>query len=120
MDEKELIKERFKLAIASAVKVISENYELDIKFNNEQETKKNTLNLPEISEFKDLQDFTKLRALADSEALKIKHTSKKIYTENEPKGKMAKSLYAIAEKIRYEKIGADKLKGIRKNLIQYH
>ena len=40
MDEKELIKERFKLAIASAVKVISENYELDIKFNNEQETKK--------------------------------------------------------------------------------
>jgi len=120
MDEKELIKERFKLAIVSAVKVISENYELDIKFNNEQETKKNTLNLPEISEFKDLQDFTKLRALADSEALKIKHTSKKIYTENEPKGKIAKSLYAIAEKIRYEKIGADKLKGIMNNLVQYH
>tara|TARA_B100000959_G_scaffold284917_1_gene357903 strand:- start:1126 stop:2940 length:1815 start_codon:yes stop_codon:yes gene_type:complete len=120
MDEKELIKERFKLAIASAVKAISENYELDIKFNNNQEAGKNTLNLPEISEFKDLHDFTKLRALADSEALKIKYTSKKIYTENEPKGKMAKSLYAIAEKIRYEKIGADRLKGIRNNLVQYH
>jgi len=120
MDEKELIKERFKLAIASAVKVISENYELDIKFNSDLETKKNTLNLPEISEFNNLQDFTKLRALADSEALKIKHTNKKIYTENEPKGKMARSLYAVAEKIRYEKIGADKLKGIMNNLIQYH
>ena len=33
---------------------------------------------------------------------------------------MAKSLYAIAEKIRYEKIGADKLKGIMNNLVQYH
>ena len=120
MDEKELLKERFRLAIASAVKVISENYELDIRFNNNEETKNNTLNLPELSEFKDLQDFTKIRALADSEALKIKHTSKKIYTENEPKGRMAKSLYAIAEKIRYEKIGSNKLKGIRNNIVQYH
>ena len=118
MDEKELIKERFKLAIASAVKVISENYELDIRFSNNEETKNNTLNLPELSEFKDLQDFTKIRALADSEALKIKHTSKKIYTENEPKGKMAKSLYAIAEKIRYEKIGSNKLKGVNNNITQ--
>ena len=52
MDEKELLKERFKLAITSAVKVISENYDLDIKFNNNQETKNNTLNLPEISSLK--------------------------------------------------------------------
>ena len=29
---------------------------------------------------------------------------------------MAKALYSIAEKIRYEKIGADKLKGIRNNI----
>ena len=51
MDEKELLKERFRLAIASAVKVISENYELDIRFSNNEETKNNTLNLPELSEF---------------------------------------------------------------------
>ena len=120
MDDKELLKERFRLAIASAVKVISENYDIDIKFNNSQNNKKNSLNLPEISEFKNLQDFTNLRAIADSEALKIKYTDKKIYSENEPKGEKAKLLYAIAEKIRYEKIGANKLKGIKNNIIQYH
>ena len=43
---------------------------------------------------------------------------KKIFIENEPEGKMAKMLYSIAEKIRYEKIGSDKLVGIKNNLTQ--
>ena len=67
--------------------------------------KKIRLNLPEIASLKKLQDFTNLRAYADSEALKIKYTNKKIYIKNEPEGAMSKALYAIAEKIRYEKIG---------------
>ena len=71
--------------------------------------------MPEIIELKKLQDFTNLRAYADSQALKIKHNDKKIYLENEPKGNVGKTLYAIAEKIRYEKIGSDKLKGIKYN-----
>ena len=33
---------------------------------------------------------------------------------------MAKALYAIAEKIRYEKIGSNKLKGVKNNLRQYY
>ena len=118
MDEQELLKERFKSAVSSAVKAISENFDLDIKFGNNITSKKNSLNLPEVVSLKKLQDFTNLRAFADSEALKIKYTDKKIYLENEPKGTMSKALYAIAEKIRYEKIGSDKLKGIKNNLIQ--
>ena len=43
---------------------------------------------------------------------------KKIYLKNQPVGQIAKTLYAIAEKIRYEKIGCDKLKGIKNNIIQ--
>ena len=43
---------------------------------------------------------------------------KKIYIENEPKGIISKTLYAIAEKIRYEKIGSDKLKGVKNNITQ--
>jgi len=65
-----------------------------------------------------LQDFTNLRAFADSEALKIKYTDKKAYLENEPRGETGKALYAIAEKIRYEKIGSNKLKGVRNNITQ--
>ena len=118
MDEKEILKERFKTAVASAVKVISENFDLEIKFGNNLSSKENSLNLPDVINLKNLQDFTNLRAFADSEALKIKYTDKKIYLENEPSGTMAKSLYAIAEKIRYEKIGSNKLKGIKNNITQ--
>jgi len=100
------------------VKVISENSNLEIKFDNNAFSKENSLNLPEIANLKNLQDFTNLRALADSEALKIKYTDKKIYNENEPSGALAKSLYAIAEKIRYERIGSNKLKGVKNNITQ--
>ena len=118
MDEHELLKERFKSAISSAVKAISENFDLEIKFDNNNTSKKNSLNLPEVANLKSLQDFTNLRAFADSEALKIKYNNSNIYHKNEPRGSMAKALYAIAEKIRYEKIGSDKLKGVKNNIIQ--
>jgi len=120
MDYKELLKERFKIAISSAVKAISENYDIDVKFSNNQKAKKNILNLPEISDIKNIQDYIDIRAIADSEALKIKYTNKKIFSENEPKGKMSKGLYAIAEKIRYEKIGSDRLRGIKNNITQHY
>ena len=118
MDEQELLKERFKSAVSSTVKAISENFDLQIKFGSNIDSKKNSLNLPEVANLKKLQDFTNLRAFADSEALKIKYTNEKIYKKNQPEGTMAKALYAIAEKIRYEKIGSEKLKGVKNNITQ--
>ena len=118
MDERELLKERFKSAISSAVKAISENFDLEIKFGNNITSKKNSLTLPEVANLRKLQDFVNLRAFADSEALKIKYTDKKIYIKNCPEGSVAKTLYAIAEKIRYEKIGSDKLRGVKNNITQ--
>jgi cobaltochelatase CobT len=118
MDGRELIKERFKSAVSSAVKAISENFELEIQFGKNNVIKENSLNLPEVDNLLKLQDFINLRAFADSEALKIKYTDQKIYIKNEPNGAMGKSLYAIAEKIRYEKIGSDKLIGVKKNITQ--
>ena len=52
MDERELLKERFKSAVSSTVKAISENFDLDIKFDNKINSKKNSLNLPEILSLK--------------------------------------------------------------------
>ena len=95
MDEQDLLKERFKAAVSSAVKAISENFDLEIKFSNNLPSKENSLYLPEISSLKKLQDFTNLRAFADSEALKIKYTDEKTYLENEPNGLVSKALYAI-------------------------
>ena len=118
MDEKEFLKEKFKTAVSSTVKVISEQLDLEVKFGNSINKKKDSLNLPEVINLRNLQDFTNLRAFADSEALKIKYMDKKIYLENEPNGAIARTLYAIAEKIRYEKIGSDKLKGVKNNIVR--
>ena len=49
MDEEELLKEKFKSAVSSTVKAISENYDLEIKFSNNTSSKENSLNLPEIA-----------------------------------------------------------------------
>ena len=118
MNENELLRERFKAAVSSAVKVISEKFDIEIKFGSNINSKKESVNLPEVVDLKNLQDFTNLRAFADSEALKIKYTNKKIYYDNEPEGVIAKKLYATAEKIRCEKIGSNKLKGVKKNIIK--
>ena len=118
MDEQDHLKEKFKSAVSSTVKAISGNFDLDIKFGSSTPEKENSLTLPEIANLKNLQDFINLRAYADSEALKIKYNNKKIFHQNEPNGTIGKSLYAIAEKIRYEKIGSDKLKGIKNNITQ--
>ena len=48
MDEQELLKERFKSAVSSTVKAISENFDLKIQFGGSHSSKENSLNLPEI------------------------------------------------------------------------
>jgi len=118
MDKKEILKERFKSAISSTVKVIADNSDLKVNFGKSAESKNDSLNLPEIKKLSSLQDYIDVRAYADSEALKIKYNDKKIFLKNEPRGEIAKNLYAIAEKIRYEKLGSNKLKGIRSNIIR--
>ena len=60
MDEREVLKEKFKSAISSAIKVISEKFDVEINFGNNNDTKKNSLNLPELINLKTIQDFTNL------------------------------------------------------------
>ena len=57
-----------------------------------------------------------MRAEADSSALKIKFSDNTIFKKNLPSSSSCKSLYSIAEKIRYELLGSKMLKGIEKNL----
>ena len=57
MDDKELLKEKFKSAVSSTVKVISENFDLEIKFGSTIPSKENSLNLPEILTIEPLNSF---------------------------------------------------------------
>ena len=114
MNKEDISKERFKQALISTVKVISEDY----KIKKEQLDNLNSKNYKffEIGELNTKEDFTKFRAETDSEALKRKFSNDIIYKKNLPKNSSCKLLYDFSEKIRYEILGTKMLNGISKNL----
>ena len=114
MKKEDNFKEKFKQALISTVKVISEDYRPDNDKSNNNSSK--NINFFEIHNLTSKQDFKRFRAEADSEALKKKFSDKKIYQNYLPNNSSYKSLYNISEKIRYELLGSKMLKGISKNL----
>ena len=105
------LKEKLKQALTSTEKVISEDFE---KYDNNNKSKKN-LNFFEIDKLDTKSDFIKARAESDSAALKKKFSNSDIFKKNTPRNSSCKTLYTIAEKIRYESLGGNMLKGIKKN-----
>ena len=113
-DKENNFKEKFKQALISTAKVISDDYKLDIKKVDKNLNSKN-IEYFDITNLSNKNDFIRLRAEMDSTALKKKFSDKKIFNKNLPKNPSCKSLYDIAEKIRYEILGGKMLKGIEKN-----
>jgi cobaltochelatase CobT len=115
MSDKETnLKEKLRQALASTIRVISDD--LEIKQKNKDNKSSNKFDFFELDNLNSKIDFIKARAEADSSALKRKFSSDEIYKKNLPNNSSCKSLYAIAEKIRYETLGSKMLKGIEKNL----
>ena len=108
-------KEQFKQALISTAKVISEDYKLDIK-KIDKNLKSKKIDFFDVTNLSNKNDFVRLRAETDSGALKKKFSNKEIFDKNLPNNPSCKSLYNIAEKIRYEVLGGKMLKGIKKNL----
>ena len=108
-------KEQFKQALISTAKVISEDYKLDVKKLDKNLSNKKT-DFFDITNLSNKNDFVRLRAETDSGALKKKFSNKEIFNKNLPNNPSCKSLYNIAEKIRYELLGGKMLKGVGKNL----
>ena len=108
------LKEKLKQALDSTVRVISDDFK--IKDNNDKNKSSKKFDFFNIENLNSKSDFIKARAEADSSALKIKFSNDKIYKTNLPSNSSCKSLYSIAEKIRYESLGMKMLKGIEKNL----
>jgi cobaltochelatase CobT len=108
------LKEKLRIALTSTAKVISGDLGLNNKFFKNKKPK--DFNIIEIDNLTNLSDLTKLRAESDSVALKKKFSNDVIYKKNLPSNTSSRSLYDIAEKIRYELLGGKMLKGIKKNL----
>ena len=108
-------KEQFKQALISTAKVISGDYKPDIKeIDTDLYLKK--IDFFDIKNLSSKDDFIRLRAETDSGALKKKFSNKEIFNKNIPSNSSCKSLYNIAEKVRYEILGGKMLKGVGKNL----
>ncbi len=105
------LKEKIRIALTSTAKVISDDFDLNVK--NPEKNK--DLASIEIDNIINPNDFLKLRAETDSSALKKKFSNQEIYKKNLPNNASSRSLYNIAEKIRCEVIGGQMLKGIEKN-----
>jgi cobaltochelatase CobT len=115
MSDKETnLKEKFRLALTSTAKVISDDFEFNKKYSENKKSK--DLNTIEIDKLSNPSDFIRLRAETDSDALKKKFSNDLIYSKNLPSNTKTKSLYNIAEKIRYEALGGKMFRGIKKNL----
>ena len=110
-------KEQFKQALISTAKVISDDYKLDLKKLDKKLSSKN-VDFLDITNLSNKNDFIRLRAEVDSGALEKKFSNKEIFNKNLPKNPSCKSLYNIAEKIRYEVLGGKMLKGVQKNLCE--
>lgn len=115
MNSKETnLKEKLKQALTSTIKVISDDIKInDHKENNKQEKSSQSF---EINDLNSKNDFIKARAESDASALKKKFSDEKVFNQNLPLKTSCRSLYSIAEKIRYELLGRKMLKGIAKNM----
>ncbi len=114
MNNKETnLKEKFRLALTSTAKVISDDFTLINKSSKNKKSK--DLSTFEIDNLTNLSDLIRLRAETDSAALKKKFSNDAIYRKNLPTNASSRSLYNIAEKIRYESLGGKMLRGIKKN-----
>ena len=111
MNKEDSIKEKFKQALQSTYKVISEDY----KVGKNKKKDEKIYSVGEIDNILDKNQFKKLRAETDSEALKRRFSNRKLLNKNSPKNPSCRTLYHLAEKVRYELLGSEMLKGISKN-----
>ena len=121
MEKKSEILENFKTAIGSTVKSLSNSENVEVSFGNQNfESKKNSIKLPEVEQVNNKINYNQIRALADSKSLRLRFSDNKTFKSFEPDGNISKKLYKIAEKIRYEKLGSDQFKGVKNNIEKYY
>jgi len=113
-NKSEILKEKLKQALSSTERVLSGDLELKKRLDHNKSSKEfSFFNLENLNT---KSDFIKARAESDSSALKKKFSNNEIYKKNLPNNSSYGSLYSIAEKIRYEALGSQMLKGVKKNL----
>jgi len=121
VEKKIEILENFKTAIGSTVKSLSNSEDVEVSFGAQNYKSENTsIKLPEIEQINNKINYNQIRAIADSESLKLRFSDNATFKSYEPEGNISKKLYMIAEKIRFEKLGSDQFRGVKNNIEKYY
>ena len=115
MSKENNIKEKFKIALISTEKAISDDL---FQINQKKNNIKKDLDYFEIESLNSKEEFIKYRAQSDSRALLKKFSDKNILKLNYPKNMACRTLYEFSEKVRCELLGSDMLKGIKLNFLE--
>ena len=114
MKDQEELKEKIKRALLSTFNVISTGHEKSGGKNLKKLS--NELEFIDLDSFEAIRDFKYARAKSDSKALKHRYSNNEIFKKYLPNKNLALDLYKLSEKIRYENLGINKFKGIKKNI----
>ena len=79
MKKEENFLEDFKRALVSTVKSISQKSDCEVSFGSIGKNLSKNVNLPEIKKLEKFEDIINFRALADSEALRLRYSNEKIF-----------------------------------------
>ena len=98
MEKKKIeILDNFKTAISSTVKSLSNSDSVEVAFGNQSiKSEKNSIRLPELEQIDNKINYSQVRAIADSESLKLRFSNKQTLKLYEPTGNISKKLYKIA------------------------
>ncbi len=109
--------ELFKKALTHAVRSISGEPELEVRFGGDTAAiVQGKVSLPAVPPRLDEAGAARLRGKADALALRIAHHDANVHAGRRPEGARARAIYEAVEQARVESIGAKALPGLRGNL----
>ncbi len=109
--------EEFRRVTAATMRAVSHQRELEVEFTPDPpRIRGNNVRLQTPPRTLPDHEVSKLRGHADSMALKLRFHDDKLHTSKMPPGETARKIYNEVEQARYEAIGANRMRGVSRNL----
>lgn len=117
MSQPERPQEILKRATSAAVRAVADKRELQVNFQAAGSAMtEESVSLPIAGGTPTPEAIAKLRGVADSMALRLRHHDKAIHQRNMPLGPDARAVFEALEQARCETLGASRMPGVAQNL----
>ena len=122
IEDKEKQRDKFKEATVSTVRALARDKDLDVSFSPTEKAGRQKLNSAHRSRLplpdQDISEASKalVRGEADAKALHVRHHNRSLHLQNAPLDLTAQAAFDALEQARCEALGANKMKGVARNL----